>query len=90
MIDHYDRPYYKKYPDKTRVIKERRYVTCSLRHKILRRDRYRCVQCGRSPANDTGVELQVDHIIPIAKGGKSIEENLQTLCKDCNLGKGSS
>ena len=41
--------------------------------------------CGAS-AND-GVKLEVDHIVPVSKGGKSTMDNLQTLCERCNRGK---
>jgi hypothetical protein len=58
-----------------------------LRFLTLRRDGFRCTACGRSPANDPGVELEVDHIIPWSSGGESILENLQSLCKECNVGK---
>jgi len=34
-----------------------------------------------------GLSLHVDHIEPWSRGGKTIEENLQTLCEKCNLGK---
>ena len=59
----------------------------SLRYSILKRDNFRCVLCGRS-AQD-GVKLHVDHIVPISKGGKTIPDNLRTLCEQCNVGKGS-
>jgi HNH endonuclease/Homing endonuclease associated repeat len=58
-----------------------------LRWQILKRDRFTCCSCGASPALTLGVELHVDHIIPWSKGGKTIIENLQTLCSHCNLGK---
>lgn len=32
--------------------------------------------------------LEMDHIIPVAKGGCTVEENLQTLCWKCNRSKG--
>lgn len=67
---------------------DRRAIPLGLRYKVLSRDRFRCVICGRSPANDLSVALHVDHIVPVAVGGKTIEENLRTLCADCNLGKG--
>lgn len=52
------------------------------------RDRYTCRACGRSPANDIGTKLHVDHIFPWSKGGETELDNLQTLCQDCNLAKG--
>ena len=65
-----------------------RSISLSLRYKVLCRDHFRCVICGRSPAKDHSVELHVDHIIAWSKGGQNVEENLRTLCFDCNLGKG--
>lgn len=67
---------------------ERAKLTDKLRYQVLKRDHYRCVICGRG-AKD-GVKLHVDHIKPVARGGKTILSNLRTLCADCNLGKSSS
>jgi 5-methylcytosine-specific restriction endonuclease McrA len=53
---------------------------------VLARDRWTCCSCGRSARQD-GVLLEVDHIIPRSHGGTDALENLQTLCKKCNLGK---
>lgn len=64
---------------------ERGKVTNKMRFAIYERDHYRCRKCGRK-TND----LEVDHIIPIAKGGKSTFDNLQTLCHRCNYRKGSN
>jgi hypothetical protein len=64
---------------------ERGEVSDSLRYDILRRDNFTCVICGASARE--GARLHVDHIIPIAKGGKSVPENLRTLCERCNIGK---
>lgn len=64
---------------------ERGEVSDSLRYDVMNRDGFRCVICGAS-ANE-GVRLHVDHIIPIAKGGKSSINNLRTLCERCNVGK---
>lgn len=66
---------------------ERSIMSASLRYDILKRDGFRCVLCGAS-AND-GVKLEVDHIFPIAKGGKTEPGNLRTLCELCNRGKGA-
>lgn len=46
----------------------------------------RCVQCGKTPAED-GVKLHVDHKIPQAWGGTNDPDNLQALCSQCNEGK---
>ena len=59
-----------------------------LRYRILRRDKYRCQLCG-SMASD-GAQLEVDHRVPVAKGGKTTPENLWTLCHPCNNGKSDS
>lgn len=57
------------------------------RWAVLKRDTYRCAKCGASPSSDHKVELEVDHIYPVAKGGGNALENLQTLCRECNQGK---
>ena len=64
---------------------ERGDVSDSLRYDIMRRDDFKCVICGASASQ--GARLHVDHIVPIAKGGKSIPSNLRTLCERCNIGK---
>ncbi len=64
-----------------------RTIPLGIRLKILDRDNFRCVFCGRSPATDVGVKLHIDHKIPFSKGGRSSIDNLQTLCQECNLGK---
>jgi hypothetical protein len=69
---------------------DRREIRPGLRFKVFRRDLFRCLACGRSPATHLGIELHADHIIAVANGGKTTFENLQTLCQDCNLGKGKS
>ena len=65
----------------------RRDPSLRLRFKVLRADNFKCRSCGKSLANDFGVELQIDHIIPWSNGGDTIFENLQTLCSTCNIGK---
>lgn len=66
---------------------ERGKVSNKMRFSIMKRDGYRCRYCGR---RDNGHNLEIDHIVPIAKGGKSTYDNLQTLCHDCNVKKGDS
>lgn len=62
---------------------ERARVSNKVRFAIYARDNYRCVKCG-----DTE-DLEIDHIYPISKGGKSDLNNLQTLCHNCNYQKGN-
>jgi 5-methylcytosine-specific restriction endonuclease McrA len=64
-----------------------RNINWRLRAKILIRDNCICQMCGASPAKDPDVDLHVDHITAWANGGETIEENLQTLCSKCNIGK---
>lgn len=65
-----------------------RSISLSTRYHVLVRDRFTCQICGRSPANQPGVALHVDHIHPWSKGGDNLASNLRVLCFDCNLGKG--
>ncbi|MGH8558288.1 MAG: homing endonuclease associated repeat-containing protein [Methylococcales bacterium] len=58
-----------------------------LRFKVLQRDNFKCTACGASPATQTGLYLHIDHRIAWSKGGQTVEDNLQTLCDRCNLGK---
>ena len=58
------------------------------RWQIMERDNHCCVKCGRS-ARD-GIKLHVDHIFPKSKCGMATLENGQTLCDECNIGKGAS
>jgi hypothetical protein len=69
---------------------EKRNIPLKLRLDVLKRDQFRCVFCGRSPAIEAGVVLHIDHKLAFSKGGKTTIENLQCLCDDCNLGKGKS
>lgn len=66
----------------------KRDIGLRLRFKVMKRDNFKCCMCGRSPATTLGLELHIDHIIPWSKGGETTFDNLQTLCSDCNLGKG--
>lgn len=66
-----------------------RAINEKTRLKILKRDSYKCVYCGKSPATHPGIVLHIDHIKPFSKGGDNSIANLQTLCNKCNLGKGN-
>jgi hypothetical protein len=59
----------------------RRRIPDRLRTAVLLRDGSRCRKCR------TTLSLEVDHIIPVSKGGETEELNLQTLCRRCNRRK---
>ena len=65
--------------------KERSKMSDSLRYDILKRDGFKCTICGATAQE--GAKLHVDHIVPVSKGGKTVNRNLRTLCSSCNLGK---
>lgn len=62
-------------------------VTRAMRYDVLRRDDFHCVRCGRG--REDGVKLHAVHIVPVSRSGKTVMSNLQTLCEDCNCGKGN-
>ena len=57
----------------------------SSRFAILQRDNFRCQYCGRTPKDD--IRLEIDHIIPLCKGGLNEDGNLITACFECNRSK---
>ncbi len=68
---------------------QRALMTSSLREKIKSRDNFCCKKCSLSIREEKNLLLEIDHIIPLSKGGLTSEENLQTLCWRCNRTKGS-
>jgi hypothetical protein len=74
--------------DATRRAFSRAAVSKRMRFSILSRDGFRCQLCGKAQAD--GITLEVDHKTSVAKGGASSEDNLWTLCHDCNNGKSDS
>ena len=50
---------------------------------LLKRHK-KCMFCS---SNDF---LEIDHIVPLSKGGKNVIENLQILCRKCNRVKGNN
>jgi hypothetical protein len=57
---------------------QERRLSENTRWLVLRRDRCKCVFCGKDG------RLQVDHIVPWSAGGTDHIDNLRTLCEDCN------
>ncbi len=59
----------------------RQPIPRKLRHEVFKRDGYRCRECG---ASKDETSLEIDHIVPVARGGTNDIDNLQTLCRECN------
>ena len=68
---------------------QRALMTSKLRQHIKERDHFTCRYCGASIAKEPNLLLEIDHIVPVSKGGLTTEENLQTLCWRCNRKKGN-
>ena len=64
-----------------------RELNWRLRAKVLIKHSCICQMCGDGPAKSPHTALHVDHILAWANGGETVEENLQTLCEKCNIGK---
>lgn len=67
---------------------KRKSISPRQRYKVLTRDGFRCVLCGAAPKDSLDIQLHVDHIVPVSKGGTNSLDNLRILCSECNLGKG--
>lgn len=61
-------------------------VPNELRQAVFERDNYTCQYCGRSCEK---AELEIEHVIPISKGGNNDIRNLATACSECNRSKGA-
>lgn len=73
-----DRLWKVNHPEKYKVLYLRE------RFALLKKFAFTCQYCGRKAPD---VILEIDHIVPISKGGADIEENKTIACKDCNEGK---
>ena len=61
-------------------------ISMSQKLKIMKKTDFKCAIC---KADLTEKEPHIDHIIPLIKGGGNAESNLQALCWQCNLKKGT-
>jgi 5-methylcytosine-specific restriction endonuclease McrA len=59
-------------------------VSTDTRIFVWQRDHGRCRNCGSAH------DLHFDHVIPRSWGGAGTADNVQLLCRDCNLRKGAS
>ena len=60
-----------------------RHIPQDVRQAVWQRDQGKCAQCG------SATYLEFDHIIPFSQGGASTVNNVQLLCRRCNLAKAS-
>lgn len=60
--------------------------SAEVRIRVLKRDRFTCVYCGKTGAES---ELEIDHVHPVSKGGSHHISNLVTACRKCNQAKGA-
>lgn len=72
---------------KRKLRSNKRYL--KMRFRVFVRDNFTCQYCGRNVKKDK-IEIVVDHIIPLNKGGTNICTNLTTACEECNSGKGDA
>lgn len=64
----------------------RKPIKQSKRFAVFNRDNHTCQYCGKKAP---GVALEIDHKVPVSRGGDNSMDNLITSCFDCNRGKGS-
>jgi HNH endonuclease len=58
-----------------------------LRFRVLASCGFACRYCGRKAPQ---VELHIDHILPLSRGGEDVEQNMVAACAECNLGKNNT
>ena len=64
--------------------KRTEHPSAAVRIRVMKRDRFQCTYCG-TPGTDA--ELEIDHIIPVSRGGSNHMSNLTTACRACNQTK---
>jgi hypothetical protein len=65
----------------------RKAISKKTRFEVFKRDCFTCQYCGATPP---AVVLEVDHILAVAAGGRSHQDNYATACNRCNRGKGAA
>ncbi|WP_040799492.1 TerD family protein [Nocardia higoensis] len=63
--------------------RDTRSIPPHVRSEVYQRDGGKCCQCGAIHY------LEFDHVIPLSRGGATSVNNLQILCRQCNLEKGA-
>lgn len=58
-------------------------IPAHIKNAVFQRDGGQCIQCGY-----VGPYIEYDHVVPRSKGGQNTVDNIQLLCRMCNLKKG--
>ena len=61
----------------------RAYIGQDIKARVFAKHGANCVNCGSKE------RIELDHIIPLARGGQDIETNLIPVCRGCNARKGA-
>ena len=72
------------YLEKRARIRRKIGTRLKIRFEVFKKHNFTCVYCGRKPPD---VELELEHIFPVSRGGTSEMENLTCSCQQCNRGK---
>ena len=85
------RRYRERHPGRRALIRMNRdhthkqYLDLRIPARLLRIQNYQCASCFCNIRKT----FHIDHVIPLSRGGRHSEGNLQLLCKPCNLSKGA-
>lgn len=69
-------------PEVREALSDRRRIPEKVRIAVWRRDQGQCARCS------SRLNLEYDHIIPVAEGGSNTVRNIELLCEQCNRSKG--
>jgi 5-methylcytosine-specific restriction endonuclease McrA len=69
-------------PEVREAVADRRRISEKVRIAVWRRDQGQCRKC------HSRLNLEYDHIIPVAEGGSNTVRNIELLCEKCNRSKG--
>ena len=80
----YIREHYPFVPESERIARFSQSIRDALRKEFIRAANYRCALCDHF---FEATELELDHIIPLIRGGTNDRHNLQIICLDCHASK---
>lgn len=78
---------------KKKKIPKDRFIKVEVRNFVIKRDKNRCVYCGKKKRKRSlfrkAVIMEFGHVIPHSHGGDRCQDNIQLECKPCNRNKGA-